>query len=131
MRVVTVYFGHSHPSLRFDSFAFPVTTQDDFLGVPEGQLRLLVDTMQTKLLQTYHGCTITHDTSTGGRGTIEICAGPSQIADARADCYKIMLAAVATVKKEKEKGDEDAGDGTAVVDILEPLFDLSVTQVRG
>ena len=129
MRVVTVYFGHSCPSLRFDSFAFPVTTQDDFLGVPEGQLRLLVDTMQTKLLQTYHGCTITHDTSTGGRGAIEICAWPSQIADARADCYKIMLAAVATVKKEKK--DEDAGDGPAVVDILEPLFDPSVTQVCG
>ena len=129
MRNPTAYFGDANPSLCVDSFVFTVTTQDDFLGVPEAQLHLLVDTMQAKLLQAYHGCTITHDTSNGGRGTIEICAWPSQIADARADCYKIMLAAVATVKKEKK--DEDAGDGPAVVDILEPLFDPSVTQVCG
>ena len=42
----------------------------------------------------YDGCTVTHDTRTGDRGTIDLYGFPTQVADAKATCYQILMTAV-------------------------------------
>ena len=88
-------------SAPFTSVFRPYVMQDEFPGISQADVGTAVHTMDAKLRVKYKGCTIAHDKSTGERGTVEICAWPSQIAEAQKDCLQILLSAVAAPAAKK------------------------------
>ena len=75
--------------------------QDEFAAISQADVGTTVHKMDANLRSKYNGCTIAHDKTTGTRGTVKICAWPSQIAEAKSDCLQILLSAVAALAAKK------------------------------